>query len=156
MSSVGGVIVWSDNLPSDDVIVRQKIDVPFSRVSVSGEGEPVESVEGSSEDYVPSVSLALIECLKLSDGGVISHELGSLVCRIDLLVCETGKAEDGVNHGKFEVRMVGVCSSKDSGFFAGFGKWVVRVFLYSCCGHSLDYTLSHFDCGLNGPMVSRA
>ena len=48
-------------------------------------------VVGSSEDYVPSVSLALIECLKLSDGGVISHELGSLFCRVYLLVCETGK-----------------------------------------------------------------
>ena len=125
MSSVSGVVVWSDDLPSDDVIVCQKIDVAFAGVSVSGEGEPVESVEGSSEDYVPSVSLALIECLKLSDGGVISHELGSLVCRIYLLVCETGKAEDGVNHGKFEVRMVGVCSSKDSGFFADFSEWVV-------------------------------
>ena len=92
MSSVGGVVVWSDNLPSDDVIVRQKIDVPFSGVSVSGEGEPVESVEGSSEDYVPSVSLALIEFLKLSDGGAISHELGSLFCWVDLQVFETGKA----------------------------------------------------------------
>ena len=99
MSSVGGVVVWSDNLPSDDVIVRQKIDVTFSGVSVSGEGEPVESVEGSSEDYVPSVSLALIECLKLSDGDVVSHELSSLFSGIDLLVCETGKAVDGVNHG---------------------------------------------------------
>ena len=156
MSSVSGGVVWSDNLPSDDVIVRQKIDVPFSGVSVSGEGEPVKSVVGSSEDYVPSVSLALIECLKLSDGGVISHELGSLVCRIDLLVCETGKAEDGVNHGKFEVRMVGVCSSKDSGFFAGFSEWVVRTFLYPWCNHPLDDTLSHFDCGLNGPMMARA
>ena len=125
MSSVGGVFVWGDDLPSDDVIVCQKIDVAFAGVSVSGEGEPVESVEGSSEDYVPSVSLALIECLKLSDGGVISHELGSLVCRIDLLVCETGKAEDGVHHGHLEVGVVGVCSSKDSGFFAGFSEWVV-------------------------------
>ena len=125
MSSVSGVVVWGDDLPSDDVIVCQKIDVAFAGVSVSGEGEPVESVEGSSEDYVPSVSLALIECLKLSDGGVISHELGSLVCRIDLLVCETGKAEDGVHHGHLEVGVVGVCSSKDSGFFAGFSEWVV-------------------------------
>ena len=91
MSSVSGVVVWGDDLPSDDVIVCQKIDVAFAGVSVSGEGEPVESVEGSSEDYVPSVSLALIECLKLSDGGVISHELGSLFCRVYLLVCETGK-----------------------------------------------------------------
>ena len=125
MSSVGGVVVWGDDLPSDDVIVCQKIDVAFSGVSVSGEGEPVESVEGSSEDYVPSVSLALIECLKLSDGGVINHELGSLVCRVDLLVCETGKAEDGVHHGHLKVGVVGVCSSKDSGFFAGFSEWVV-------------------------------
>ena len=148
--------MWGDDLPSDDVIVCQKIDVPFAGVSVSGEGESVESVEGSSEDYVPSVSLALIECLKLSDGDVISHELSSLFCRVDLLVCETGKAEDGVNHGKFEVRMVGVCSSKDSGFFAGFGEWVVRTFLYPWCSHPLDDTLSHFDCGLNGPMMSRA
>ena len=154
MSSVSGVVVWGDDLPSDDVIVCQKIDVSFAGVSVSGEGEPVESVEGSSEDYVPSVSLALIECLKLSDGGVISHELGSLVCRIDLLVCETGKAEDGVHHGHLEVGVVGVCSSKDSGFCAGF--WVVRAFLYPWCGHSLYDTLSHFDCGLNGPVMSRA
>ena len=99
MSSVDGVVVWSDNLPSEDVIVRQKIDVTFSGVGVSGEGEPVESVEGSSEDYVPSVSLALIECLKLSDGNVISHELSSMFCGIDLLVGKAGKAVDGVNHG---------------------------------------------------------
>ena len=83
--------MWGDDLPSDDVIVRQKIDVSLSGVSVSGEGEPVESAEGSREDYVPSVSLALIEFLKLSDGGAISHELGSLFCRVDLLVFETGK-----------------------------------------------------------------
>ena len=125
MSSVSGVVVWGDDLPSDDVIVCQKIDVASAGVSVSGEGEPVESVEGSSEDYVPSVSLALIECLKLSDGDVISHELSSLFCGIDLLVCETGKAEDGVHHGHLEVGVVGVCSSKDSGFFAGFSEWVV-------------------------------
>ena len=92
MSSVSGVVVWSDDFPSDDVIVRQKIDVPFTRVSVSGEGEPVESAERSSEDYVPSVSFALIELPKLSDDDVISHELGSLFCRVDLLICETGKA----------------------------------------------------------------
>ena len=78
MSSVDGVVVWSDDLPSDDVVVCQKIDVPFAGVSVSGEGEPVESVEGSSEDYVPSVSFALVECFKLSDRNVISHELSSL------------------------------------------------------------------------------
>ena len=117
--------MWSDYLPPEDVIAREKIDVALPGVNVSGEGEPVKSVVGSSEDYVPSVSLALIECLKLSDGGVISHELGSLVCRIDLLVCETGKAEDGVHHGHLEVGVVGVCSSKDSGFFAGFSEWVV-------------------------------
>ena len=92
MSSVSGVVVWSDDFPSDDVIVRQKIDVPFTGVSVSGEGEPVESAERSSEDYVPSVSFALIEFPKLSDGDVVSHELGSLFCRVDLLICETGKA----------------------------------------------------------------
>ena len=92
MSSVSGVVVWSDDLPSDDVIVRQKIDVPFTGVSVSGEGEPVESAERSSEDYVPSVSFALIEFPKLSDGDVVSHELGSLFCRADLQVFDTVKA----------------------------------------------------------------
>ena len=78
MSSVSGVVVWSDDLPSDDVIVCQKIDVAFSGV-VSGEGDSVKSVEGSSEDYIPSVSFALVECFKLSDRNVISHELSSLV-----------------------------------------------------------------------------
>ena len=92
MSSVSGDVVWSDDLPPEDVIASEKIDVALSGVGVGGEGEPVELVVGSSEDDVPSVSLALIECLKLSDGGVINHELGSLVCRIDLLVYETGKA----------------------------------------------------------------
>ena len=92
MSSVSGVVVWSDDFPSDDVIVRQKIDEPFTRVSVSGEGELVESAERRSEDYVPSVSFALIQLPKLSDDDVISHELGSLFCRVDLMVCETGKA----------------------------------------------------------------
>ena len=92
MSSVSGVVVWGDDLPSDDVIVCQKIDVASAGVSVSGEGEPVESVEGSSEDYVPSVSLALIEFLKLSNGGAIGHELGSLLCWVDLQVFDTGKA----------------------------------------------------------------
>ena len=87
MSSVSGVVVWGDDLPSDDVIVCQKIDVPFAGVSVSGEGEPVESAERSSEDYVPSVSLALIEHVKLSDGDVIGHELSSLFCWVDLVVC---------------------------------------------------------------------
>ena len=86
MSSVDVVVVWSDDLPSEDVIVCQKIDVTFSGVGVSGDGEPVESVERSSEDYVPSVSLALIERVKLSDGDVISHELSSLFCWVDLLV----------------------------------------------------------------------
>ena len=117
--------MWSDYLPPEDVIAREKIDVALPGVNVGGEGEPVKSVVGSSEDYIPSVSFALIECLKFSDGGVISHELGSLVCRIDLLVCETGKAEDGVHHGHLKVGVVGVCSSKDSGFFAGFSEWVV-------------------------------
>ena len=154
MSSVDGVVVWSDDLPSEDVIVRQKIDVTFSGVGVSGDGEPVESVEGSSEDYVPSVSLALIECLQLSDGDVVSHELSSLFSRVDLLVCETGKAVDGIHHGHLEVWVVGVCSSEDSGFCAGF--WVCRAFLYPWCGHSFYDTLSHFDCGLNGPVMSRA
>ena len=125
--SVSGVIIWGDELPSDDVIVCQKIDVAFSGVSVSGEGEPVESVEGSSEDYVPSVSLALIECLQLSDGDVVSHELSSLFSRVDLLVCEAGKAVDGIHHGHLEVWVVGVCSSEDSGFSTGF--WVCRAFL---------------------------
>ena len=154
MSSVSGVVVWSDDLPPEDVITCEKIDVALPGVGVGGEGEPVESVEGSSEDYVPSVSLALIECLKLSDGDVISHELSSLFSGIDLLVCETGKAVDGIHHGHLEVWVVGVCSSEDSGFCAGF--WVVRAFLYPWCGHSLDDTLSHFDCGLNGPVMSRA
>ena len=99
MSSVSSVVVRGDDLPSDDVIVCQKIDVSFAGVSVSGEGEPVESVERSSEDYVPSVSFALIECFKLSDRNVISHELSSLFCGIDLLVGKAGKAVDGVNHG---------------------------------------------------------
>ena len=125
VSSVSGDVVWSDDLPPEDVIASEKIDVALPGVGVGGEGEPVELVVGSSEDDVPSVSLALIECLKLSDGGVINHELGSLVCRIDLLVYETGKAEDGVHHGHLEVGVVGVCSSKDSGFFAVFSEWVV-------------------------------
>ena len=125
MSGERGVVVWSNYLPPQDVIACEKIDVPLAGEGVGGEGEPVKPVVGSSEDYIPSVSLALIECLKLSDGGVINHELGSLVCRIDLLVCETGKAEDGVHHGHLEVGVVGVCSSKDSGFFAGFSERVV-------------------------------
>ena len=99
MSSVSGVVVWSDDLPPEDVIACEKIDVPLAGEGVGGEGEPVKPVVGSSEDYIPSVSLALIECLKLSDGDVISHELSSLFSGIDLLVCETGKAVDGVNYG---------------------------------------------------------
>ena len=83
--------MWSNYLPPQDVIACEKIDVALPGVNVGGEGEPVKSVVGSSEDYVPSVSLALIECLKFSDGGVISHELGSLFCRIYLLVRETGE-----------------------------------------------------------------
>ena len=98
MHSVDWVIVRGDNLPSDDVIACQKIDVAVAGV-VSGEGDPFKSVERSGEDYVPSVSLALIECFKLSDGDVVSHELSSLFSGIDLLVCETGKAVDGVNYG---------------------------------------------------------
>ena len=82
--SVDWVVVRGDNLPSDDVIVCQKIDVAFAG-AVSGEGDPFKSVERSGEDYVPSVSLALIECVKLSDRDVISHELSSMFCRIDLL-----------------------------------------------------------------------
>ena len=38
----------------------------------------------NSEDNVPTVGFALIEFPKLSDGGAISHELGSLFCREDL------------------------------------------------------------------------
>ena len=83
--------MWSDDLPPVDVVASEKIDVALPGVNVGGEGEPVKSVVGSSEDYVPSVSFALIECLKFSDGGVISHELGSLFCRIYLLVRETGE-----------------------------------------------------------------
>ena len=60
--------MWSDDLPPEDVIACEKIDVALPGVNVGGEGEPVKSVIGSSEDYVPSVSLALIEFLKLSDG----------------------------------------------------------------------------------------
>ena len=83
--SVCWVVVRGDNLPSDDVILCQKIDVAFAG-AVSGEGDSFKSVERSGEDYVPSVSLALIECVKLSDRNVISHELSSMFCRIDLLV----------------------------------------------------------------------
>ena len=89
---MSGVVVWRDDLPPDDVIACEKIDVALPGVGVGGEGEPVKSVIGSSEDYVPSVSFALIELPKLSDGDVISHELGSLFCRVDLLIGETGKA----------------------------------------------------------------
>ena len=92
MSSVSGVVVWSDDLPPEDVIACEKIDVALPGVNVGGEGEPVKLVVGSSEDNVPSVSFALIEFPKLSDGGAISHELGSLFCWVDLQVFETGKA----------------------------------------------------------------
>ena len=153
MSSVDGVVVWSDDLPSEDVIVCQKIDVTFFGVGVGGDGESVESVVGSREDYVPSVSLTFIKCIQLSDGDVVSHDLGSLFSRVDLLVCYAGKTLDGVHHGHFKVWVVGVCGSEDSGFCAGF--WVCRAFLYPWCGHSLYDTLSHFDCGLNGPVISR-
>ena len=86
MHSVVWNIVRGDNLPSDDVIACQKIDVAVSGV-VSGEGDPFKSVERSGEDYIPSVGFALIECVKLSDCDVIRHELSSLFCWIDLLVC---------------------------------------------------------------------
>ena len=92
MSGERGVVVWSDYLPPEDVIAREKIDVALPGVNVGGEGEPVKSVIGSSEDYIPSVSFALIEFLKLSNGGAIGHELGSLLCWVDLQVFETGKA----------------------------------------------------------------
>ena len=92
MGRGGGVVVWSDDLPPVDVVSCEKIDVAFPGVKVGGEGEPVKLVVGSSEDNVPSVSFTLIEFPKLSDGGSISHELGSLFRRVDLLVCETGKA----------------------------------------------------------------
>ena len=84
--------MWSDDLPPVDVVASEEVDVTLPGVNVCGEGEPVKSVIGSSEDYIPSVSFALIEFLKLSDGGAISHELGSLFCRVDLQVFETGKA----------------------------------------------------------------
>ena len=84
--------MWSDDLPPEDVIACEKIDVALPGVNVGGEGEPVKSVIGSSEDYIPSVSFALIEFLKLSNGGAIGHELGSLLCWVDLQVFETGKA----------------------------------------------------------------
>ena len=84
--------MWSDDLPPVDVVACEKIDVAFPGVNVGGEGEPVKLVVGSSEDNVPSVSFALIEFLKLSNGGAIGHELGSLLCRVDLQVFETGKA----------------------------------------------------------------
>ena len=41
---VTGVVVWGDDLPSDDVVACQKVDVAFSGV-VSGEGDPVKSVD---------------------------------------------------------------------------------------------------------------
>ena len=92
MSGERGVVVWSDYLPPEDVIAREKIDVALPGVNVGGEGEPIKSVIGSSEDYIPSVSFALIEFLKLSNGGAIGHELGSLLCWVDLQVFDTGKA----------------------------------------------------------------
>ena len=75
--------------------------------------------------------------------------------RVDLLVCKAGKTEDRVNYGQFEVRMFGIGSSKDSGFFTGFGEWVISTFLQSWGSYPLDDTLSHFDCSFNGPMMSR-
>ena len=91
MSRDRGVVVWSDDLPPEDVIACEKIDVALPGVNVGGEGEPVKSVIGSSEDYVPPVRFAFTEFVKFSDGGAISHELGSLFCRIYLLVRETGE-----------------------------------------------------------------
>ena len=41
---VPGVVVRGDDLPSDDVVACQKVDVTFSGV-VSGEGDPVKSVD---------------------------------------------------------------------------------------------------------------
>ena len=41
---VTGVVVWGDDLPSDDVVACQKVDVAFSGV-VSGEGDPVKLVD---------------------------------------------------------------------------------------------------------------
>ena len=84
--------MWGDDLPPVDVVASEEIDVALPGVNVGGEGEPVKSVIGSSEDYIPSVSFALIEFLKLSNGGAIGHELGSLLCWVDLQVFETGKA----------------------------------------------------------------
>ena len=52
--------MWSDDLPPVDVVACEKIDVALPGVNVGGEGEPVKSVVGSSEDYVPSVSLTFI------------------------------------------------------------------------------------------------
>ena len=84
--------MWSDDLPPVDVVASEKIDVALPGVNVGGEGEPVKAVIGSSEDYIPSVSFALIEFLKLSNGGAIGHELGSLLCWVNLQVFDTGKA----------------------------------------------------------------
>ena len=52
--------MWSDDLPPVDVVASEKIDVALPGVNVCGEGEPVKSVIGSSEDYIPSVSFAFV------------------------------------------------------------------------------------------------
>ena len=85
MHSVVWIIVRGDYLPSDDVIACQKVDVAVARL-VCREGDPFKAVERSGEDHIPPVRFALIECAKLSDCDVISHELSSMFCRIDLLV----------------------------------------------------------------------
>ena len=97
MHSVVWIIVRGDYLPSDDVIACQKVDVAVARL-VCREGDPFKAVERSGEDHIPPVRFALIECAKLSDSDVIGHELSSLFFGIDLLVGETGKTVDGINH----------------------------------------------------------
>ena len=44
VSSVIGVVVWGDDLPSDDVVACQQVDVAFSGV-VGGERDPVKVVD---------------------------------------------------------------------------------------------------------------
>ena len=39
-----GVVVWGDDLPSDDVVACQEVDVAFAGF-VCGEGDPVETVD---------------------------------------------------------------------------------------------------------------
>ena len=52
--------------------------------------------------------------------------------------------------------MFGIGDSEDGGVFVGFGKWVVIAFLYSWGSYPLEDTLSHLDCGLNFPNLTRA